>query len=653
MVLKINCIGNDRTTKFAANELMEYLKKMDNNAEILLVSEKIPCDDCINVGICENFDDLLPSVKDKKLDDAIYIDIKNSSGIITATNERSVLIAVYRFLRELGCRFIRPGKDNEIIPECRLDDVNIKISETASYRHRENCIEGAVSYEHVADMIDWMPKIGMNSYFMQFIKPYGFFRAWYDNKKYPHMVNVEKSDEELDAIIEKLEDEISKRSLFYSKVGHSWATECLGISTNYWTRTDEPPPEEIRKYLALVDGKRDWYERMPLCTNLCYSNPEVKDKLSDFVVEYAKKNPHVKNIVFWPSDSVGNACQCDECQKTTMVDCYVEIINMIDDKFAKENIDTKLSFLCEYTSLPSVKFNDSCRIIMMFAPIFKNLCESYPENIDESVCDEIVGLNHENCAQKLSSEKNSMAMLKKWQNVFSGDSVVYDYQLIWFYNMDPGNMICAENLSKNMKRLENIGLNGMSSCQSQRVFWPTALPMVTMAETLWNRNTDYEMFKKSYLTDAFGKDGVILGELLSKMGNRRLSHFMCSQDALKWDITAGEETKAELSKVYPVIEKLAKLIEKNVDDSSHPSAVHLSWKYLKLYPKYIKMYIDVWMSAYGEANVDKTRQRAIELMRYVRDHEKELNRVFDEVLLYRRIDFFFNTRKLPGVVLNM
>ena len=65
------------------------------------------------------------------------------------------------------------------------------------------------------------------------------------------------------------------------------------------------------------------------------------------------------------------------------------------------------------------------------------------------------------------------------------------------------------------------------------------------------------------------------------------------------------------------------------------------------------MYIDVLVSSYGEANVEKTRKLAIEIMRYVRDNETELHRVFDEVLFYRRMDYFFNTRRLPGVVLNM
>ena len=50
------------------------------------------------------------------------IDVKNGAGVITGANNRAVLIAVYRFLRELGCRWLRPGAENEVIPKKKLHD---------------------------------------------------------------------------------------------------------------------------------------------------------------------------------------------------------------------------------------------------------------------------------------------------------------------------------------------------------------------------------------------------------------------------------------------------------------------------------------------------------------------------------------------------
>ena len=38
------------------------------------------------------------------------IDVKNMAGTITGSNARAVLIACYRFLREIGFAFVKPGK---------------------------------------------------------------------------------------------------------------------------------------------------------------------------------------------------------------------------------------------------------------------------------------------------------------------------------------------------------------------------------------------------------------------------------------------------------------------------------------------------------------------------------------------------------------
>lgn len=649
--MKINHIGHDRTILFAAKELKEYLQKMDPSAAIIVEESTFPVDGCINIGICEVFDALLPDVADKKYDDAIHIDIKNASGTITGTNVRSVLIAVYRFLRELGCCFIRPGKDNEIIPSCDISAARVHITEAASYRHRENCIEGHVSYEHISEMIDWMPKIGMNSFFMQFLKPYGFFKTWYSHEHNPYMEDNSKSSEEIDWIVEKLEDEIAERGMLYSKVGHSWTTECLGIEASYWDTTDEPVPEHLQQYLALVDGKRGLLNGVPINTDLCYSNPEVQELLSDYVVQYAKNNPHITTIVFWAADSGAGRCQCAGCQKHAMIDWYVKISNIINDKFEEAKLDTKIAFLSLSGHYPTLRFNNPDRFIMMHAPIQRNLCETYPDVVDEEYLSSTPlweGTDGSARKKHFNSVRNYVKDFKKWQEVFPGDNEIFDYQLIWFYNMDPGNMICAENLSRDMRNLKAMNINGMSSCQSQRVFWPTALPMVAMAETLWNRDTDFETLKTSYLTGAFGKDGVKLGELLTKLGNRRISHFMCSNDALNWDLIADEKTVAELTATYPVIAELKELIARNVKDTTLPEAVLRSWQYLTCYPDYIRGYIDMWIAAFGEADIPKARQLSVELIDYVRKNEYQIHRVFDGTLFMRRLLHCINSTKLPG-----
>ena len=656
MIWKINTLGTDRTTRLAANELAHYLVKMDASIEVCMVDEPVQSNsNCISVGCSAFFEQLLPSVNDKTLDDAIYINVKNAAGIITGTNPRSVLIAVYRYLKELGCAFIRPGKDNEIIPAYNPADRPVLVSEAASYRYREVCIEGAVSYEHVSDMIDWIPKMAMNSYYTQFVKPYGFFRVWYGHEANPYMPDESKTDDELAEIVAKLEDEIAERSLIYSAVGHSWSCECLGVDGSYWKK-EAPPSEEIRKYLAMCNGERNWYGEVPVNTNLCYSNPEVQELMTDYMVKYAQEHPAVTNLVFWLADDEGNYCQCEECKKGTFVDFYVQMINLLDKKLTDLGMDTKIVFLLTHNIPAFEKIHNKDRVIMMLAPIFRDFSEVYPETVGDEYNIDLPVFTESDSAifgEFFKPMKNNIALLKKWQNEFNGDVEVYDYLLIWFHFMDPGYMFCAETIAKDIKNLQAAGINGISSCQGQRVFFPTGLPMVTMAETLWNRNAEFEKIRDDYLTSAFGKDGKKLGTLLEAIGKPEITRIMTSAEALDWNKTKGDETIELIKKSYDPINELEALIQQNVNDTSHPSAVMQSWKYLEFYPEYARLYMDVWIASFGEADIEKTRHVAVKLVEYVNRNEKFLHRVLDGCLFRRRIYYFFNTHRLPGVVLDV
>ena len=49
-----------------------------------------------------------------EFDDAIAVDVQEARGTIAGANPRSVLLGVYRFLTEVGCRWVRPGAEGEL-----------------------------------------------------------------------------------------------------------------------------------------------------------------------------------------------------------------------------------------------------------------------------------------------------------------------------------------------------------------------------------------------------------------------------------------------------------------------------------------------------------------------------------------------------------
>ena len=162
------------TILFAAAELQKYLSDISDSEFLLLPTDEFcGCkEDSIFIGI--NLSSDIPKVEDSNLDDAIYINTKNNTGIISGNNARSTLIATYRFLKEKGFCFLKPGKEYEIHPDTLSND-GVYVCEKASYRHRGVCIEGSVFQKNLFDMIDWLPKAAMNGYFIQFQLPREFF----------------------------------------------------------------------------------------------------------------------------------------------------------------------------------------------------------------------------------------------------------------------------------------------------------------------------------------------------------------------------------------------------------------------------------------------------------------------------------------------
>ena len=49
----------------------------------------------------------------------------------------------------------------------------------ADMKFRGQMFEGASSLEHTLDSVEWMAKLGYNSFFIQFVHPYVFYKRWY------------------------------------------------------------------------------------------------------------------------------------------------------------------------------------------------------------------------------------------------------------------------------------------------------------------------------------------------------------------------------------------------------------------------------------------------------------------------------------------
>lgn len=473
----------NKTVEFAKSELNKYLFQM--TGEYGNITLQAGEDGDIFREYCE-------------------ISVTKGEGRFLANCPRALLLGVYDFLQKCGCRFLRPGKAGERIPKKELSELTCSYVFQPVNRHRGITIEGAVSVENVLDLIDWSAKVGFNSYFTQFNTSYEFFSRWYEHAFNPLLPKEEMDGERAKAYIKRIVEELKKREMIYHAVGHGWTPACLGIDCNGWFTSEDCLTEEQREFVAQIDGKRAFFKGKPLNTHLCYSNPKVRKALAETVAAYAKTHPEIDVLHFWLADDFNNACECAECAKKRMSDWYVMILNEIDRLLTEAGSKVKIAFLVYlelYWPPLEEKILNKDRFLLMFAPIFRSYTHSYAE--EEGWQNRSLMPYTVNKVEYPHTATEYLVFLKKWKEVFDGDSFDFDYHLMWDISRDFGGETLSKVLYEDIRFLPTVGLNGLVSCQIQRAFYPNGLAFYGMGRAL-TEGISYEELRKEYYAAAFG-----------------------------------------------------------------------------------------------------------------------------------------------------
>ena len=509
----IRFTGSHPAVRLAAGELAKYLELKQGRRWLAEASEVFQSDTDADIWIGTG-DHLprvpLPAVKDPFRDDAVLIDSERTPIIISGTNPRSVLIAVYRFLHELGCRWVHPGPDGERIPSRETFSEtlfrSVRISEAASYRHRGICIEGAAGFEHVRGIIDWAPKIGFNSYFIQFREAYTFFDRWYSHRDNPLSGPEPFSLERARELAGRAEDEIKRRDLLYHAVGHGWTCEPFGVPGLGWDYPAGDPPPAIRPYLAEIDGRRDYFHGVPLNTNLCCSNPEVRRILVDAVVDYAAAHPRIDYLDFSLADGWNNTCECPECRKARPADFLVMMLNDMDDLLMERGLSTRIDFPV-YVDLLWPPEKERIRNPDRFTLIFSPITRTYSRSYSEVPATQGIPPYVKNHLDFPKDPDGNTAFLSAWKEVFAGDCIDFEYHYLWDHYKDPGYTDIVQVLHQDIRSLEALGIDGWMSCQTQRAFFPNGLGACVTGWSLWNRDRQLEEMSRDYFENTYGSEG--------------------------------------------------------------------------------------------------------------------------------------------------
>ena len=499
MNYQLLCRPEGETFEYAAAELFRCLSLMDDTLK--------EGEGGLTLSLA-----LLPGDPDS---DRIEISVCEGVGTIAGVSPRAVLIATYRFLYELGCRWTCPDEAGEHIPRRPLvpAEVNVSVAVTPSYRYRGVCMEGAISEKNVLDMITFLPRVGMNTYFIQFFRPTAFFFNWRTNPVCPEYEKGPQTPEELDAIHEHIVREMQRRGLDHQAIGHGWTCEPYGVAGESWSRADFATlPEDFRDAVAVLDGEKKLYSDVPLMTNLCYGRKDVRRRMVEAVADYCASHPHVSAVHLWLSDGHNNFCECERCRDTHPADQYVILLNEVDAELSARGIDTKIVFLTYFELMfapPRERFVNPDRFILMMAPVSRSYSCSFADGIEEAKGMAPLPFARNALIRPSGTEETkgprlpytmaeTITCLREWKRAFPGEGFLFDYYLIWDHLKDPGYMDVSRTIFRDMQALADIGLDGTVNCQYTRCALPVGLPMYGMARALltgmptlmrWRMNT--------------------------------------------------------------------------------------------------------------------------------------------------------------------
>lgn len=628
--------------RYYMSELEKYVKKV-TNGEVEVISEygAKPRPDALVLAHLDELSLDTSDLFDPMIEDIIDVNVKNCVGYIAGSNDRSILMGIYKYLKSAGCRWVRPCEDGEYIPYCNLLDHSFVFRKKADFNYRGQCIEGAISFEHVRDTIEWMPKVDMNMFMLEQIVPYNYMSRWYTHSKNTKLDHTDIPYEQYCEYCLEIERTIDKCGLQQHALGHGALNEPFGVR-HMISGQPYDVPEETKKAFALVGGKRELYKSSPFFTQFCMSQEWVQDTVVDWLYNYLLQKPHIDFLHFWLADAINNHCECEDCVKKTPSDWYVIMLNKLDKKLTEKGIDTKIVFIMYTDTLwPPVteKFNNPSRFVLTTAC---GTGKTYSAKRREGG---IPKWERNNFAVKGGLDM-ALTFIDGWKPIFDGQKFIYEYCLYTAHFADPGYMNFSRIISRDIKTLDVTGFNGIMSDQTQRVYFPTALPSSIMGMTLFDTTLDTEEYIDDYLKNSFGPEWSIAKEYLEKVSASfdlkamTQNTDVTAQDTGSRDINSKKATIIGNKPVGDVIAKVPELVESYREAITRNLALEnetqrLSWKILEYHIEYCKGVSEIYylLSREDTEGATKSLEKFID---YLSEIEMEIHRFFDLVLFVQR-----------------
>ena len=552
-MLTINKIHSHTTVDFAAEELKKYLRMMmpdGGDIDILYAPEATAG---FRLGLMKDFGLDTSDATDDFLDDIIYINCDTGGGIIAGLNPRSVLLAVYEYLRRNGCRWLLPGVDGEYIP--MQDIVPVSYRHKPSCRCRSFCFEGGIIQGSILDMIDLSPKVGLNTYMLEHKET-----VWHYQHYYKHLNNESnRAPEPLSEMTCKqfrrvCETEIAKRSLIYHSVGHGFTVDPFKNDPDY------------PSYMAMLNGKRQLHGGAPVYTNVCLSNPVVRQRIVSHAVEYASVNTHVDFLHLWLADMSNNHCECEACQTHTPSDWYVILLNELDSTLTAASLNTRIVFISYVDTMwaPETEvIANPERFTLLFAPITRSYTSTLTD--DPATIPLVPYVRNKLPLPKDLSE--NLAYLAPWKSAYDGDAIAFEYHFWRHHFFEPTGIQLARRLVEDARAYKQYGIDGMIEDGSVRPFFPNGYAFYAVARTMYDLTLSETDIAEDYFPYLYGKDWREYYTALEELSALMPQKFIEGEASVAPDFSNyyNPEYKTLFDRVPEATARLREIVSRNMD----------------------------------------------------------------------------------------
>lgn len=603
--------------------------------------------DGFRLGLMQDLGLDISDAENPELDDILYMETDKQGGIIAGDNPRSVLLAVYEYLRQNGCRWLFPSADGEFIPMKDIEPVSYRYK--PSCRYRGQCNEGAEFQTNMFEAIDFTPKVGMNIFMQEFLIPTGYYNRYYNHihneaNRTPEPVTPE-------TILQwkrQCESEISKRGLQYHDMGHGWTTDPFGIDSFLQADPNDPHAndskvsDDQRRFLALVNGERKLYKDRATFTSFCMGNPEAQKRFVDYTVNYAEKHQNVDYLHVWLADSKNQQCECELCQTKTPSDWYILLMNMLDEKLTEKKLKTRIVFIAylDTTWAPETEsLKNPDRFTLLFAPITRSYTQTLPAVATEFQKEKYV-------RNKMTMPKNlaeNFAYLDDWKKVWKGANVAYEYHFWYHQFYDLGGIQLSKRLNEDVRVYKENDVNGIIQDGSQRSFFPTGLAFYTYARSLYDTSLTPEEIAKEYFTCAFGEDWKAFYDYLKELGDAFDVRFLEGEMPYDKEVSPyyNPDHVASLQRVYSILEQGRALIEKRYNNPYRVQTV--SVRLLEKHMLFCRLLADALIPK-AQGNDDEADRLYVLMRDTFGKEELAIERCYDHSMAFLAMNLIFKKR---------